>query len=146
MIRDATKEDFSAIELHAARFWQETEFDEPYQSGSALFYMNIAFDQELLIVAERDGKVIGFAAGCYSPLMGDNSILAGTEMAWWIDPLHRNSRDGIGLLKGLESKAKKVGCKYWNMVSLESSMPQEIQKIYHRMGYLHTESSFMKRL
>ena len=146
MIRDAIKADFPAIELHAARFWQETGFDEPYQAGSALFYMDIAFDQGLLLVAEHGGEVVGFAAGALSPLMGNNDYLSGSELAWWIEPEHRGGRLGIQLMKELESAARTAGCDFWNMIYMQSCMPEAIEKMYQKMGYVLKETTYGKRL
>ena len=146
MIREATKEDYPSIERHARRFWEETYFKDDYLDGSALMYMDVALSQRLLFVAEVDGNIVGFAAGCMSPLMGNLKVMAGTEMAWWVDPEFRATRCGIGLLKALETSSKKQGCKYWSMVAMESSMPKPLQKLYKKMGYTSNEYTFTKRV
>ena len=147
MIREATKEDYPAIEKHAKRFWEETVYHKegiPYEDGSAIMYMDVAYQQGLLFVSEVDGEVVGFTAGATAPLLGSKSTYSGSEIAWWVDPEHRKSREGLELLKALEEGAKELGCSYWNMVSMQSSMPEQIEKVYKRMGYKHVETAYQK--
>jgi len=147
MIRDATKEDYPAIEGHAKRFWEETYHYKqglPYEDGSAILYMDIAYNQGLLFVSEVDGKVVGFTAGAAAPLLGNSSTMSGSEIAWWVDPAYRNSSEGLDLLRALEKGAKELGCSYWNMVSMQSSMPEYIERVYKKMGYEHSETTYQK--
>lgn len=147
MIRDAVEADFPEIERHCARFWKETQFnDVPYVDGASIPYIKIALEHDLLFVLERGGEIVGFSAGCVAPLMGDSSRLSGTELAWWVDPEHRKGGGGIGLLKALESRARELGCEYWNMIAMQSSMPTQIESIYLKMGYNKGESTYTKRL
>jgi len=146
LIRPATKDDYPAIESHAEEFWAHAPFDVPYKSGSAIFYMDIAYEQGLLLVAEHQGEVVGFAAGACSPLMGNDDYIIGSELAWWIDPAHRGGRLGIALLMALEVAAKESGCAIWNMIYMESCMPKIIEKMYQKMGYTLKETTYSKRL
>ena len=146
MIRVATPDDFSAIEAHAKEFWSHSYFDMPYRDGSALPYIELCLSHELLLVADIDGEVVGFAAGCKAPLMGDSEITHGTELAWWVAPEHRGGRLGIQLLKGMEDAAREAGCSYWSMVYMESSMPETVREIYLKLGYRLNETTYGKRL
>ena len=146
MIRPATKDDYPAIEAGAKRFWEHAPFDVPYKDGSALFYMDIAYDHGLLLVAEHDGEIVGFAAGALAPMMGNNDYLVGSELAWWIEPEHRGGRLGIQLMKSLEAAAAANGCTFWSMIYMESCMPKVIEKMYLKMGYELKETTYGKRL
>jgi predicted N-acetyltransferase YhbS len=146
MIRHATKDDYPAIEKHAEAFWVHAPFDVPYKKGSAIFYMDIALDQGLLLVAEIDDQIVGFAAGALSPLMGNNDYLNGSELAWWIEPEYRGGRLGIQLMKGLENAAREAGCTFWNMIYMESCMPEAIEGMYQKMSYQRKETTYGKRL
>lgn len=145
-IRAALESDFNDIETMAAEFWQHAGFDVPYKAGSAQLYIKIAFDQQLLLVAEKDHELIGFAAGATAPLMGNLDYTVGTELAWWVQPAHRGGKLGIQLLKALEVAAKAAGCDFWGMLYMESSMPGNIKKIYQKMGYRLQETTYLKRL
>lgn len=148
MIRPANEDDFYEIERQAAKFWQETAFAEstPYVTGSAYFYIELAYNCGLLFVYEQNDKVVGFSAGCYSQLMGDENVLSGTELALWIEPNYRKGRAGIQLLTALEDAAKKIGCRYWNMVVMDSSIPNRISNLYKKMGYSKQETTWSKEL
>jgi GNAT superfamily N-acetyltransferase len=134
----------------AAEFWQHAGFNVPYKLGSAQFYINIAHDQGLLIVAEKqgqkEGQLVGFAAGAKAPLMGNSDFSVGSELAWWIQPEHRGGKLGIQLLKALEQAAKAAGCDFWSMLYMESSMPDTIKQMYQKMGYKLQETSYLKPL
>ena len=146
MIRLATKDDYPAIEVGAKEFWADAPFDVPYKDGSAIFYMDIALSHGLLMVAECDGKIVGFAAGATAPLMGNDDYLVGSELAWWVAPEHRGGRLGIQLLKAIEAAAKDIGCDFWNMIYMESCMPKTIEKMYLKMGYELKETAYGKRI
>lgn len=146
MIRDATREDYPVLESMCQSFWNSLDFDEEYEQGSSEMYLDIALSQNLLFVYESDNKIKGFVAGCMIPLMGSKSTFSGTEQAWWVDPYYRGTTIGARLKKHIEKAAKNLGCKYWNMVALESSMPQEIKAMYEKDGYRVTETTYMKRL
>lgn len=146
MIRAAEQRDIAVIEAHSKVFWEQGYIDVPYRDGSALPLIELCLSQKLLLVGEIDGDVVGFAAGCKVPLMGDNTIIQGTELAWWVAPEHRGGRVGLQLLKGLEQAAKNAGCTYWSMVYMESSMPKTIRDIYLKLGYRLNETTYGKRL
>lgn len=146
MIRLAKEEDFEDILRLSEVFWTHTQFTEPFEKDHALNMVEFSYDQEFLAVVVHEGEIIGFASGIYAPLLGNSSVLAGTEVAWWVDQKHRGGKHGIMLLKFMENRAKELGIKYWNMVAMESSMPDTIKGMYERMDYTHQESTFTKVL
>lgn len=101
--------------------------------------------QGLLAVVD-DGSVIGFAAGVMAPSLAAPTALVGTEVAWWINPSIRGAGYGIMLLDFMEDLARDLGIKYWNMVAMESSMPQQVKSMYLDRGYTLQESTFTKVL
>tara|TARA_R110000803_G_scaffold187624_1_gene249983 strand:- start:83 stop:523 length:441 start_codon:yes stop_codon:yes gene_type:complete len=146
MIRTATVNDFAKLELMCAEFWQHAPYDVEYKAGSATPFLEMCLSHELLFVAEKDGDIIGFTAGCTIPLMGNIEILHGTELAWWVNPQHRGGSAGIRLLMALEDAARELGCMYWSMVFMETSMPKTVRGMYERLGYELKETSYGKRL
>jgi GNAT superfamily N-acetyltransferase len=144
MIREATKQDFDDILRLSADFWLHTQFSEPFNAEHTKNMVQLAHDHCLLAVVEIDSRVVGFCAGICAPLMGSPHAVAGTELAWWVDPEHRGGKNGIALLLFMEQLAKKAGVKYWNMVSMESSMPEQVGRMYEKMGYHKSETSYTK--
>lgn len=146
MIRDGEDKDLDRIVKMAREFWKHTVYDEEYCPDTVWTMAAMSLDQNLLSVLEIDGVVRGFACGVKGALLGNSSVSTGTELAWWVDTDYRNGKNGIALMKYLENLAKKAGIKYWNMIFMESSMPDVIEGIYQKMGYSKTEVSYTKVL
>jgi GNAT superfamily N-acetyltransferase len=144
MIRLAEISDFDQILDLAQDFWLHTQFSEPFERAHTLDMVSMSYDHGLLAVLEVDGKVEGFAAGISSPLLGSTYAKAGTELAWWVNPHHRSGGRGVKLLRFMEGLAKDQGIKYWNMASMQTSMPEKINAMYVKMGYTHSETVYTK--
>ena len=145
MIREATEEDFPRILDMCESFWKETQFNVPFDRVHTELMVDMALDHGLLAVLDVDG-VVGFIAGIKGPLLANPDYLAGTELAWWVDPEHRKSKKGVDLMVFIEELARKQNIKYWNMVSMESSNPEVANKIYDRLGYHKSETSWTREL
>ncbi len=145
MIRIAAKDDIPSILALCEDFWKHTLYKEEFDSDHTEIMVNMALDHGLLAVLEIDG-IAGFVAGIKSYLMASKQALTGTELAWWVNPEHRRGRKGINLMLFIEDLAKKQGIKYWNMISMESSSPDTANRIYQRLGYSKTETSYTKVL
>lgn len=145
MIRSATPDDFDQILNLSADFWLHTQFDESFERDHTRLYVQMAFDHQLLAVVEISGEVVGFCAAIKSPLLGSSSAVMATELAWYLDPGHRGGKNGVALLLHMEQLAKSQGVKYWNMLYMESSMPESVKRLYERLGYKKQEAIFTKR-
>tara|TARA_R110002153_G_scaffold191269_1_gene344221 strand:+ start:892 stop:1335 length:444 start_codon:yes stop_codon:yes gene_type:complete len=146
MIRDGKPEDIPDIVRMAEDFWQHTAYEESFDAETVEGMALYCIDSGLMAVLEIAGKVCGFCCGVKGPLLANKNIFTGSEIAWWVDKDHRGGRNSIGLLKGIEQRAKAAGCKYWHMMFMESSMPETVERIYRKMGYSKVETSYMKRL
>jgi N-acetylglutamate synthase-like GNAT family acetyltransferase len=145
MIRKGTYSDIPKIIEMATKFWADTIYDEECEPESVDHLSRVCIDQGLMVVLDLDG-VCGFACGIKSPLMASSKAFMGVEVAWWVEPEHRAGRNGLRLLKSLEASAHDAGIKYWNMLFMESSMPDTVEKIYQKMGYNRNETTYIKRL
>lgn len=144
MIRKATPQDFNAILDLSQEFWKYTLFDEEFDRDHTLLMVKQSFDYGLLAALEIDLEVVGFVSGIKSFLLGSPAALMGVELAWWVTPDHRGGKNGIKLLKFIETLAREQGIKYWTMVSMESSMPEQINGLYEKLGYKKSETGFTK--
>jgi GNAT superfamily N-acetyltransferase len=144
MIRCASEEDFDSILEMSAKFWLETQFDEPFEPDHTVNMVRMAHDHELLAVVEIDGKCVGFCAGIKSFILGSTKAMCATELAWYLYPEHRGGKNGVALLQFMEGLVKEQGIKYWTMVSMQSSMPEQVGRMYERMGYVHSETCYTK--
>jgi GNAT superfamily N-acetyltransferase len=143
MIRIATEDDIPSILLLCEEFWAYTIYDEAFNADHTRLMVDMALDHGLLAVLDA-GTIVGFVAGIKSALLGSTQALTGTELAWWISPDHRKGRNGIKLMLFIEDLARKQGIKYWNMISMESSDPERANKIYEKLGYVKSETSYTK--
>jgi hypothetical protein len=146
MVRDGCLDDIPSIIGMAKDFWSHTIYDEPACSASVEAMAKLCISQGLMSVLDVDGKVVGFACGVKGPLLGNNQVTTGTEIAWWVNPQSRAGKNGIALLRHIEGLARVAGIKYWNMAYMESSMPEQIKSIYEKMGYKQTEVIYTRVL
>lgn len=65
-----------------------------------------------------------------------------TELAWWVDEDKRGTKAGVELLEAFEHWAKKVGCLYITMTSLDD----QIGNYYEKKGYKLCERAYMKQI
>lgn len=144
MIRLATEEDFESILDMSAKFWLQTYFDEDFERDHTLEMVNLCFQHGLLAVCEINGENVGFCAAVKSFILGSSKALSAIETGWWLDPEHRKGKNGIALLRFMEGLVKEQKIKYWTMVSMESSMPEIIGKMYESEGYVRSETSYTK--
>ena len=146
MIRKGTDADIPRIVEMSKSFWANTIYNEPACDDSIASMAELCISQEMMAVVEISGDVVGFCCGVKGPLLGNHEAVSGTEIAWWVDPEHRSGRNGVSLLKFTENLAREAGVKYWNMVYMESSMPDTIRLIYEKMGYKQTEVTYSRVL
>lgn len=146
MVRNGNTGDLDAVVQMAEEFWRHTRYDVPFDPAHVRIMAALALDHGLLAILEIDGKVEGFTAGVKGPLLGNASVLSGTEIAWWVNPDARQGRNGIALMQHIEQMARDQGVKYWNMIVMESCMPEVGAAIYERMGYEKSETSYTRVL
>lgn len=144
MIRPATPDDFDAILDMSAEFWLHTQFTEPFERDHTLKMVEMAYDHGLLAVVDIDRLLVGFCAGVKSYILGSTKALGATELAWWLNPDHRGGKNGVALLLFMEELVKEQGIKYWTMITMQSSMPEEVGRMYERLGYVRSETSYTK--
>lgn len=146
MVRSGEYSDVQAIVDMASEFWSHTIFDVEPDDESIECMAKHCIDSDLMSVLVINDKIEGFACGIAGPLLGNNKVLTGTEVAWWVNEDHRGGKNGIALLRHLEGLAKDKGILYWSMAYMESSMPETIKGIYEKMGYKQSEVSYTRVL
>lgn len=144
MIRLATEEDFPAIIELCREFWTHTQFSEDFDADHCLGMVELSHSHGMLAVLVVNDSVQGFCAAVKSFLLASTQALTATELAWWVNPDHRGGKNGVVLLQFMEQLAKDQGIKYWNMASMESSMPEAVNRMYERLGYTKSETVYTK--
>lgn len=128
------------------------KFQEESSYNTLPFSRDIAFENlikiiespdGLVLLLKKDGKTIGMLIAMAVTMMFSDTKIS-SELAWYIEPEHRSSKDGFILLEAYEYWSKKVGCKLCQMVCLESLAPEKLSKLYERKGYKRFEMAFVK--
>lgn len=149
MIRPAVPADVPEIARLGELFHDEAGWGDivPYSVEDTVKTLSflIESDDGILLVAERDGEIIGMTGGLAHPVYFNHVHKSGQELFWWMKP---GLRDGTGrlLLDAMEARAKEIGCSSWSMIALDKVNPELTGKIYRRRGYRASEHSYIKRL
>jgi L-amino acid N-acyltransferase YncA len=148
IIRLATAADFTRICEMGKQFWAQTAYSRviPYCSASIVKWSQMMLEQEMLFVAEEEGRVIGAAGALIAASLGNVDYYICTELFWYLEPEHRNAGNGIALMRKLESEATSKGVVVFSMIALEAVEPAKVSALYTREGYELTERVFTKVL
>ena len=151
MIRLATHDDIPALIECGRRFHAEAGvLDEvgakfsPERLRSTLAGLVEQYDKACVVVAEKDGAIIGGAAALAYPSFFSDTMSA-QELFWWIDPAHRGATTALRMLWMLEQWAGSAGCQTLTMVAI--AIPDSpASRIYLRQGFKVLEAHFVKEL
>lgn len=98
-----------------------------------------------IFVYEVDGKINGILGGLFwnCSMTADLEALEGF---WFVKDEYRGGVGAVKLLRAFEDEAQKRGCKRIKMVHLMSVNPQDVEKLYIKMGYNMLQVSYVKEL
>lgn len=148
-IRPATLDDIPAIAEMGERFHTEAGWGDiaDYNIDDCAKSLAQMIETELgiVLVAEKEGRIVGIAGGLIFPLYFNHAHKSGQELFLYVEP---GLRDGVGgkLLSALECEARRVGGKSWAMIALDKVNPEATGRLYRRHGYRAAEHSWIRRL
>lgn len=148
-IRLATLDDITAMLVMAELFWQTTDYKDdfcPEHVLKQLYFCITDSANGIAIVTEVNDTIIGFGCCVIGPLLVNPNVYLATEIAWWLQPEYRKGRVGLHMLSFMENVARERQVKYFNMISMECSMPEQVARIYMSQGYKLNEKLFTKVL
>lgn len=127
---------------------QLREFAELFGTNTSLFgdtdharnFVLEIIDKHVFLVAERDGKLIGFIAGIVAPHVFNPSIRMLTELWWWVDKAARGSRAGLMLLNAFVEWGRKNAD--WINFTLERRSPVN-ERVLEERGFRMQERNFL---
>jgi GNAT superfamily N-acetyltransferase len=93
------------------------------------------------IVIVAGAPPVGFIMGGLSEFIYNTEVVA-TELTWWVDEDHRNTKVGLSLFHAFEEWAHSQGATIIQM----SSAGKDMKDWYTRRGYVPSEASFYKRI
>lgn len=144
-IREAVAADLMMVVSMAARFIEESEYADKIASSApdveAFALRLMEGEDAALFVAERDGAIIGMI-GLWvfrHPFSGER---VASELAWWVEPEHRQSSAGRRLLSAAEAWASGRGAVSLHMIAPNA----HVEQFYQRVGYSKVEVTYERRL
>ena len=149
MIRKATIKDVEGIIILGEKFYNEAEFHKKglglkSDTFGTLVTQLLELPVALILVAEKNNKIVGTIGGVISPWLLDTDQKILQELWWYVDEEHR----GIGhrLILKFEEEGIKLGANFLLMVTLDSQHENKLINYYIKMGYEHLEHHFIKKV
>lgn len=144
VIRFATEADTQALIALGLAFVRESTYaahvaENPAQIERVIAYL-LAQPNATILVAERDGVVIGLIGLAIVPQLWSGVLTAG-ELAYFVHPDHRGSI-GVRLMKAAEAWAGEHGAQAMSMIA----PTEQVGQFYARMGYTALETNYTKRI
>lgn len=146
MIRFAEAKDLQdclrmARRFHEASPYSDLPFDE--EKCKKLFRKYLEGNRaELLILLAEDRDVFGMIIGLRGELPFSSSVVS-TELAWWVDPEYRRSRDSLMLFKAYQEWSRRVGAEITQVAMLDDVT--DLSKFYEKQGYTPAEKSYIRK-
>lgn len=144
-IRKATEGDKLDFAFLAKKFLKESKYPFKLNLDKLLesYSQAIVHEDFVILLLEKDSEIVGMLVGGIStPLFSDQRVA--TELAWYVDPDHRNSKDSVKLLKEYEEWALESGCSFVSMVDIDTL--NDLSDLYERKGYTLTEKTYVKEI
>ena len=145
-VREATHEDIFELLILAYEFSKEgPDHFKPFEKEVVEERLTGAIDNEayLVLVLENNGEIQGGIVGvCMAPWMMSEPFAV--ELAWFVRKSARDGRGAIKLVKAYETWAKSKGVTKMSMSDLTKI--QGLGKLYERLGYSLSETSYIKEI
>ena len=96
-----------------------------------------------VIVAEHNGKPVGYACVTFSRSNHYDEYLANVDALWVMKKYRAKSSVGLSLLKAIERKAKSCNA---TLLNFHFQKPGNLNHILERFGYTQTDIVMSKRI
>jgi len=145
-VREATHEDLFELLMIGYEFIKEgPDHLKPFDKELLEERLTNIIDNEdyVALVLDVNGSVEGvIIGGCIAPWMMSEKFAV--ELAWFVRKSSRDGRGAIKLVKAYEAWAKSKGVTKVCMSDLTKI--QSLGKLYKRLGYSLTETSYIKEV
>jgi GNAT superfamily N-acetyltransferase len=144
LIKELTVSELPAVAELGPKFWLEAGL--PGSFVPAVFTRNWTLFMEGgigRIFAAMDGdRPVGVLGVLFTNDINDDAPIA-SEAFWFVEEGHRGC--GMKLFLTAMHKVEELGCKRMSMVHLEN-INEHLAHIYQRMGFVPTETHYIKTL
>lgn len=96
-----------------------------------------------ITTARTDGKLVGYAAYFIVPNIHYSHLRMADPDVFFLAPEHRKGRAGIRLLQKAEDELKNIGV---TTIVQKVKVSHDCGAIFLRMGYVHVENVWMKKV
>lgn len=142
-IRSATKDDILGILVLAKEFSTEAPKTHKWnlQKTNNFLISAINNDNMIIFISEKDGEITGAIVCIITEMYMSNTVIA-SDLAWFVSKDLRGTPTSIKLLKTFEKWGKSKGADYLGMADIEGI--GNLSKLYSRLGYSVTETTYLK--
>lgn len=151
-LRGAKLDDLPELVAHGQEFYKATRYYQdglPYDPGAVEDLCRKLITEKnagVIFVITDEDRVVGFILVALFPFIFSPSVIVAGELAYYVEPAYRNRSTARLLLETAEAYCKVRGARYLTMVSMETSNPRPVEKLYERMGFVRNETSYTKEL
>ena len=99
----------------------------------------------IITIADDEGVIQGFLIGLTSEVPFSEEKVA-LELAWWVEPEARGTRQSVEMVYAFKAWAKKIGCQIAQISMIEDTGTDKIDKLYNRAGFRRAEVNYIGEL
>jgi hypothetical protein len=145
MIRTATKADLPRLNDGAQEFYASSRFLSGFdlKRFCSVWESWIGNGIGTIFLLDDGEKIQGALGGLLYPDAYSPSLVA-TEMFWFVREDSRGK--GLELYRAFEGWAKEKQADQIRMVHLLDSMPEKLEIVYKRLGFVPAETHYVKEI
>ncbi len=151
LIRLAQPQDLETLGLMTVRFWVNEEL---YRHGIGINNLNVIQTlrallengQGVIVVAEKEGILIGFIAGVITPWCANYQQRIVQELIWWVNPEDRGTRAAYQMMNKYEEEARNQGCHFSIMGTHDAPNEERLIQFYESCGFRHLQYQMIKEI
>jgi GNAT superfamily N-acetyltransferase len=148
-IREATEEDIIDLTILCKQFIKESKNDKVLGWNSAkvhnTFLDAISRDDFGVFVLCNKEEIVGTFV-CFATPCLFSDLTQAVEVAWYVDPDHRGSREAHKMIDIYEEWAKERNAVCASLMNISILDGHKVAKLYDKKGYTLTETTFVKEL
>tara|TARA_R110000796_G_scaffold26162_1_gene72978 strand:+ start:11785 stop:12231 length:447 start_codon:yes stop_codon:yes gene_type:complete len=145
IIRPMKEEDIFDVLVLAREFSKEAPETHKWDKDKTnnFLYSALAAPNMEVFVIDSNKEITGFIVGIITEMFASNKVIA-SELAWFVTREARGTPSSIKLIKTFEKWAKQNGSNYCVVADIKGIT--DLKRLYTRMGYKSTETSYIKGL
>ena len=149
IIRDATLDDAANLLRMGELMQQESprfnKFTFDREKSAALINHLISINNGIIVVAEKDGVIVGMLGGMVTEHFFSRDLYA-CDFVVYIEPEYRGGSTVIRMIKLFEQRAIELGAKEVSLGISTELQSERTASLYEKLGYIRSGISTIKRV